>query len=155
GFLIVRQTTENLVAIDNLFRQLMDPRSKAKPLALSLAHYMEDAQRKPPADAAELAKLGMNLPSITFDKMKLEKAIANLRKTTEGNLWVNWFELEKAGVNRDSPVSLNLRNVTAEKALTAMLHAAGPAAGLGFMVDDGAVIISTRDDLQSAKYQQV
>ena len=79
-----------------------------------------------------------------------------LRDTTNTNLFVNWKALEAAGVDRNTPVSVSLREVPFRKALTTILsEVGGGTANLAFTIDEGIITISTRDDLNSARYRVV
>ena len=64
--------------------------------------------------------------------------------------------MQAAGIDRNTPVSVNLKEVPFRKALTTILsEVGGGAANLGYTIDDGVITISTADDLNSAKYQVV
>jgi hypothetical protein len=59
-----------------------------------------------------------------------------------------------AGIDRTTPVSVNLKDVPMRKALTTIL-ANLPARGtvIRYVIEDGVVTVSTREDLESADHQ--
>ncbi|MEQ9454822.1 MAG: hypothetical protein RLN76_09565 [Phycisphaeraceae bacterium] len=88
--------------------------------------------------------------SVTFDQSPLESVIDALQIQTGANFFVNWNALEIAGVDRDSLVTLNLNNVTAERVLRLVLQQlSNDFERLSFSVIDGVVTISTELDLRS------
>ena len=88
---------------------------------------------------------------INFEANRLINVIDYFRNTTSLNFFVNWPALEAIGVEQDTPVSLQLNNVPADRALTLVLQQAGAASEfdpIGYSVIDGIVTISTLRDLQ-------
>jgi type II secretory pathway component GspD/PulD (secretin) len=115
-----------------------------------------DATTDSAANRAARERLEAPLHQITAEQQGLEKVITYLRDNTNTNIFVNWKALEAAGVDRNTPVSVSLREVPFRKALTTILsEVGGGTANLGYTIDDGIITISTRDDLNSAKYQLV
>ncbi|WP_145446129.1 hypothetical protein [Mucisphaera calidilacus] len=88
--------------------------------------------------------------SVTFDQNTLESVIDALVLQTGANFFVNWPALEAIGIDRDSLVSLNLTNVSAERVLALVLQQLSTDFDpLTFSVIDGVVNISTELDLRS------
>ncbi len=87
----------------------------------------------------------------------MEKVLADLSKNTGLDLVVNWKALDAAGVNKNSPVTLHLPTpLLVETILTLVCQDAGTQQGpLGWVVKDGVVHVSTKEDLQSSEYQVV
>ena len=85
------------------------------------------------------------IDSMQLDDARLEDAIALLQAHTDANLRVRWRSLEMEGIEKDTPVSLRLRNTTVEQALQELLAEAGEYSGghLGFRVDGNVVIIAS------------
>ena len=86
---------------------------------------------------------------VNFEAIALVRVVEFFRGTTGANFFVNWSALENAGVEQDTPVTLQLSNVPAEQALRLVLEQAtldefNPVA---FSVIDGIVQISTANDL--------
>ncbi|HVT80083.1 MAG TPA: hypothetical protein VHM90_05455, partial [Phycisphaerae bacterium] len=99
------------------------------------------------ADEAARKRLAENLKEITCDQQSLEKVLAFLRDNMGANISVDWPTLEKAGIKRTSPVTLSVKEVSFAKALNlALQSAAGEKAG--FVVQDGVIVISTREALK-------
>jgi len=104
----------------------------------------------PVATAAALRKLHQPAPEISFDAVPFAEVVQFLRDTTDLNIFVNWRALEAAGVDRNVPVSLRLKNIPFEQALRyILLDAGGGTVALDFAVVDGIVNISTADEVAS------
>jgi type II secretory pathway component GspD/PulD (secretin) len=107
----------------------------------------DQSQQDSSANRTARARLSENLKEIAADQQGLEKVINFLRDNTGTNIFVNWKALEAAGLDRNTPVSVSLRDVPFSKALTTILASVGGTANLSYTVDDGVITISTRDDL--------
>jgi hypothetical protein len=109
------------------------------------------AEKKQPATAADRAvqtQLGRVLPEVSFDKVPLSDVVDFLRDVTGADVFLNWKALEDARIDRDTPVTIRLRDATFAKALDAILKAVGGrATKLGYAVQDGVISISTANDL--------
>jgi hypothetical protein len=94
--------------------------------------------------------------STTFkmEKVTLQTFIDQLQEQTHAVIWVNWQALHSEGVDHETLVTINLAGVQASQALKIVLNTVG-AANLGSTIDDGIVTITTRDDLNSTKYQEL
>lgn len=100
-------------------------------------------------------KLRQIIPKLSLSGYKLEDAIQFLRDASNCSIHVKWAALETAGVTRSTPVHVVLSNVTIEKALRTILEDVGGASPLGFVVDDGVITISTKDDLSKETVTRV
>jgi type II secretory pathway component GspD/PulD (secretin) len=108
------------------------------------------------ANRAVRARLEEPIREITAEQQGLERVLNFLRDSTSSNIFVNWRALEAAGIDRNSPVTISLREIPFRKALqTILAEVGGGTANLGYTIDDGIITVSTRDDLNSAKYQTV
>jgi tetratricopeptide (TPR) repeat protein len=95
-----------------------------------------------------MAQLDRQLPALTFDAVGFSDVVDFLRDVSGANVFVNWKALEAAKVDRNTPVSANLRNIKFSKALSVILDAVGGGqTKLGYTVDDGVITISTQADL--------
>lgn len=101
----------------------------------------------PAAEADVEEVLGMRLPQVEFDGIPFGDVVAFLRDVGNLNVHVRWQALAHAGVDKNTPVDIKLAHVRLEKALRTILDDVGEANRLGFVVDEGVVTISTRDDL--------
>jgi hypothetical protein len=71
------------------------------------------------------ADVDKRLPEVRFDAVAFSDTIDFLRDASGVNLFVNWNELEKAGIKKDSPVTLRLREEKLSTALRLVLLSAG------------------------------
>ena len=109
-----------------------------------------------PANRAVRERLDENLKEIVAEQLGFEKVIDFLRANTGTNIFVNWTALQTAQFDKNTPVTVSLREVPFRKVLTTILSdVGGGAANLGYTIDDGVITISTQDDLNSARYQVV
>lgn len=97
-----------------------------------------------PPDIATRQKLQRPVAAVDFNEQPLEKVIGWLRDATEANIVVNWKALEAVGVEKNTPVTLPLRNVSFETVLKNVLKVAGePTMPLAYEIDkDGVIGIS-------------
>lgn len=101
-----------------------------------------------PQDEA-LRALYMRTPVVSFDEEPLESVFDSLRQLTDANIWVNWSALEASGVDRDTPVSLHLKDVTLGRLLDLLCAQTGELGELRFGQSDNVIEISTSDALRS------
>lgn len=93
-------------------------------------------------------KLKTQAPEIRFDSTPFQDVIEKLRTMTNLNIVPNWPALEAAAIEKDAEVNLRLQNVSFEKVLELVLDAVGAGeVELAFVIDDGVISISTREDL--------
>jgi hypothetical protein len=99
--------------------------------------------------AAEREILGAEFPGLDLEKVPLIDAVDAMRHASRQDIFVNWKAVEAAGVRRDTPVSIVLRNkTTLGTAMHLLLDvAAGGRDRLGLTVDDGVITVSTTRDL--------
>ena len=132
--------------------------------SLALAQNRNEERRIPyePANAANSATthptsaqdqairqaLDAKLADLKFSGDALQDVIDRFRTAGSLNLFVNWRALEKQRVTRDLPVTLDLSNLPAGKALDRLLEqVGGDTLRLGWTIDQGVVTISTCEDL--------
>lgn len=90
--------------------------------------------------------LWLNIPQLSVDNVAISKVIDFLRESSGANIVVNWRVLEAAGVTRDTPVSLSVRDVSLSKMLRLALDQASPGTLLVFSVDSNVIEVTTQDD---------
>lgn len=116
-----------------------------QPAATTFNEFDSEADRRTAARFDRLI-------DVEFDATPLTDAIAEVQRTTDTNVVVQWPALEAAGVEPDMPVRLSLRQVPARVVLQLILdHVAGGGAALEpieYTSRDGIVRISTARDLQ-------
>ena len=94
------------------------------------------------------AQLDRQIPEVKFDGTGLVDAIEYLRDVNGANIFVNWKSLETAGIDKNTAVTINLKNVRLAKALNLILDSVGGGTTkLGYTIDDGVITVSTADDL--------
>ena len=67
-------------------------------------------------------------------------------------IWVNRPALQAAGIDRDTPITIALKDIPFHKALDVIL---AQVPGTTFATDDGIINVSTPTELTSNKYQIV
>ncbi len=96
-----------------------------------------------------LIKLDAVMRSLKADNQSLEKVLDYFADQTGLNVHVNWNALQEVGVDRNTPISANLEQISARKELQLILADAGGGYGkVDFVVDEGVVSISTQADIQ-------
>jgi len=112
------------------------------------------AARTDKADASA-AKLSRRIERLNFQEIDLADVFQFLREYSEHNIHVYWAALGAAGIELDAKVSVDVRDITVERALKLVLRdvstEAGAAGKLAYAVDDGVVIISTAAELARSK----
>jgi len=84
--------------------------------------------------------------------------IDSLSESSRLEIFVNWPAIENAGISRNTPITVLLNGATLRKVLDAVLVEAdnsGRYIYIKYIIDDGVITISTREDLASEKYQEV
>ncbi|MBU0717901.1 MAG: hypothetical protein KJ749_06590, partial [Planctomycetes bacterium] len=102
-----------------------------------------EGRRKPGesrVDALLLSALDSRVP-VDFRREPFGEVIERLAGGRRLNVIVNWHDLDRAGIDRNAPIDLDLPNeITLRKALTEVLEQAGEGAiELGFDVADGVI----------------
>jgi beta-lactamase regulating signal transducer with metallopeptidase domain len=93
------------------------------------------------ADDPTRAKLARVLPEVRFDGVALGDVIDFLRDVSGVTINVHWKELEAAGVDRNAPVTLRLREASFGQALQLVLFTTAPDKSPEFAAEDGRVLI--------------
>lgn len=108
------------------------------------------ARNQPPAPpgnpSAPRGGLDVRIPQLRLEAVALSDALDFLREVGRLNLRVDWTVLEQAGVDRSTPVTLFLRNVTVRRALDAVLREAGAGTVLAWEVVDGIIEVTTQEE---------
>jgi len=90
--------------------------------------------------------------SIEFNGNELATVLDFLRKVTGTEIIAQWRKLEEVGITRDTPITIRLSNVPAEKALELILQdLSDDLFSLDFVVDEGVIIIATETFLAEQK----
>ncbi|MFA7235981.1 MAG: adenylate/guanylate cyclase domain-containing protein [Phycisphaeraceae bacterium] len=81
---------------------------------------------------------------------QLANVIEYLRNVTGANFVVQWRSLEAAGITKETPITMQLNNVAAERSLRLILdEAGGELVKLGYTIDEGVIVIATNEFLSA------
>jgi hypothetical protein len=114
--------------------------------ALTVHGQPRAAERRPadvgvPDEKALAAQLEKPLPEINFQGQGFADVIDFLRDVSAANIFVDWRALEKAGIDKNAPVTARLRNVKLKTALDKVLESVAPKNKLGWKADQGVITI--------------
>jgi len=98
-----------------------------------------------PAISARRA-MSQTIAELNVDGVALSRVLDFLRQTSGANIVVNWKVLEGAGVSRDTPVSLQVRELTLRKMLRLVLDQASPGTQLTYSTDANVIEVTTQDE---------
>ena len=121
---------------------------QAQPPAKDAAKTDAGAEEEP---EPELKGLERKLPEVNFDGVGFADVVDFLRDGTGTNIVVDWRALENAGIDRNAPVSVRLRDVSFQNALTTILFILDAEKRLGFMANQEVLTISTREALGTSR----
>ena len=94
--------------------------------------------------------LHQRMPEITFVDEPLEEVFAFLRDTTGANIWVNWSALANENIDRDTMVSMELKDVPVARVLELLCAEFNVGGGdVRFGHGRNVIEISTVADLRS------
>ena len=101
-------------------------------------------------------KMRLRIRELDVSGLKFKDVIGFLRDMGDVNIVVNWGALQAAGVDTDTVVGeIKLTNVTFEKALTTVLDTVGGGlVDLRYVVDQGVITISTKEELEARSEKQ-
>lgn len=120
-------------------------------IVLTVSGSPAKAVKKPatPAAGKPADPLAKRLLKVKFSNVPLEQVVEFLREKSGQDIVVKWRLLLQAGVERKTPVDINVKDVTIEKVLRLVLEAAGEEGGhaLGYELEDNILTISTADEL--------
>jgi len=118
-------------------------RAEAQPTA-ALVQAEEPAARDP--DEQIWAVLERVIPEISYDKTPFATVIEGLREELGVNIHVQWQLLDDAGVERDRPVTIQLREVSVERLLRLVLEEVAQSdLRLMWEVDGGVLVIASSE----------
>ena len=109
------------------------------------------AFREPPENQAVLTRLDKPIPTARFPEgTTLENAITFVETVAEMNIDIDWASLEEIGVDRSTPVTLNLSQVPLRTVLDRLLDKASPdrLSRASWAVNDGILQIASDESLR-------
>jgi len=101
------------------------------------------------ADQVARERLKTKVPSVKYQGVGLDEALAHFSRTIGLRFQYNWKAIVEADISRADPVLVMIEEpLTVESAIQQILDGqVGSKGKLGFIVKDGAVLISTKADL--------
>ena len=108
--------------------------------------------REPDEEANRLTRQRMQaiMQSIEFSGFKFKDVVQFLRDVGNVSIYVDWGAVQAAGIDDAAPVNVKLINVTFEKALKTVLEdVSGGQVDLRYVVAEGVITISTKEDLDT------
>jgi len=99
------------------------------------------------ADRKVRQRLRQKIAKLDFDDIEFKNVINFLRRVSGANIYVKWKALEAVSIDQSNTVNVHLADVTFEKALRVILQDVGGVTPLSYVIDEGVIMISTKDDL--------
>jgi len=92
--------------------------------------------------------INQRIPEVTFTDAPFESVMDWVADFTQANVVVRWETLEFNGVDRDKPISMNVRNLRLSQVLWMIMNeAAGPDLKLAYRASGNMIVVSTAEDL--------
>ncbi len=113
---------------------------------------IEQGFGRPDAEGELNAKLEEVMPDIDFVDQPFDQIMEFLSDVNKVNISIDWENLETAGVDRDRPVSIQLRDVSFGTVLNEVLSQVGGETPLGYNLGEGLIRIATKERLDRNKY---
>jgi general secretion pathway protein D len=108
------------------------------------------------ANRATRRKMSAVLPKLEFSGISFNDVVQFLRDVSSTNIYVKWPALQAAGIDKNTAVNIRLQDVSFEKALKTVLEDVGGATNnLDYIIDEGVIKISTREDLDKETVTKV
>lgn len=106
------------------------------------------AARAPKRQATTLTMLSKKIGDVSFTEQPFDQVVDWLRDQTGMNVVVRWQTLEDAGVEREKPISLQVKNLTLAQILwMIMSDAGGTDLKLAYRASGNVLVLSTEEDL--------
>lgn len=86
------------------------------------------------------------IKELSVENVPMSRVVDHLREFSGANIVVNWKVLESAGIAKDTPITLNVRELTLRKMLRLVLDQAGTTSLLVFNVSDNVIEVTTQED---------
>ena len=112
----------------------------------------QSATKTADADAHDGPMLDRIFPTVQFNAVGFSSAIDYIRHVSGARFFVNWKEIEAAGIDRNAPVTANVHNFKLSRALDLILDSVSTKrATLAYRTVDDVIAISTKRDLDDNK----
>ena len=124
-------------------------------IVLSLAASMVSAQTQATQTPAKRAQppltvrvLNQRIPAVEFVEQPFSQVMDWLADLTQLNIVVRWQTLEDAGIDRDKPISMKVRNIRLSQVLWLLMNdLGGSEIKLAYRAEGSMLVLSTADDL--------
>jgi hypothetical protein len=101
---------------------------------------------RPASDFAAATAIRMRVPAVDFRGVPLVDVLDFIRDTVDVNIAINWAALEAAGVDRNAPVTLRLRNIPLSRVLNLVLaEASQGGTALSWYIADNVIHLTTKE----------
>jgi hypothetical protein len=95
-----------------------------------------------------LGLLNQRIPEVIFEDTPFNQVMEWLQETQQLNLVVRWEILTNAGIDRDKPITLKVKNVRLSQALWMIMNeAGGPDLKLAYRASGNLLVVSTAENL--------
>jgi len=112
--------------------------------------------QQPAVRPLTLKLLDQQLPEVQFVEQPLEQVVDWLAELTQINFVVRWQTLEDAGIDRDTPISLKVRNLRLAQVLWLIMNeAGGTEIRLAYRATGRLLVLSTEEDLNKEMVTKV
>jgi general secretion pathway protein D len=100
--------------------------------------------------------LEQKLPEVQFQETPFEQVVEWLRDFTKLNISVRWQKLADAGIERDKPVTIQVRNLRLSQVLWMIMNELGGSeVKLAYRISGNLLIFSTTEDLDKEMVTKV
>lgn len=110
----------------------------------------DPAAKLPAARSRSAARaLSLRLAEVRYSDSPLERVLEDVARLAQVNLVVRWDELERLGIERDKPISIEVRNVRLGQLLWLVMNeAAAPDVKLAYRADDAFITITSAQEIE-------
>lgn len=106
------------------------------------------ARSKAAQKPTTLVQLNKKIPEVSFQELPLDQVIDWVQSYTGMNVVVRWQTLTDAGIEKDKPITVNVRNLRLSQVLwMIMQEAGGTDLKLAYRASGNLLILSTEEDL--------
>ena len=119
-------------------------------LALSVALSLNTQRTSLAADVAPANSrqaLNQTVRELVAEGQTFAKVIDYLRNVSGANIVVNWNVLAGAGIEKETTISLTVREVPLRKVLQLVLNQAAPQVPLAYSIDANVIQVTTQSEL--------
>lgn len=101
-----------------------------------------------PKPNTTLLLLNQRLPDVQYTDVPFEQVMEAIKDFTKANVVVRWEKLEDAGVEKDKPITIAVKNLPLSMVLWMIMNEAGGSdVKLAYRASGNLLIVSTEEDL--------